>query len=98
MSGGSFNYLYAKSPDELIEMTDTIKRMRDRLVELKAPRTCVEQTERVLDLIERFWSVMTVRISSLEGVWHGVEWYDSNDWGLDQVQEVFQQFEDLKEE
>lgn len=94
MSGGSYNYLYLHTQGLEAQRGD-IEAMRDRLQELEAQRVpgaalAARQTRMVLNhltLAER-------SAQALSEVWHAVEWWDSADYGEDQVREVLAEFKE----
>ena len=91
MSGGSYDYLYCIDATDLFDKKKTIEEMRDRLVQLECP-AAAKQTEKLLELLERFEIILRARQESLEKMWQAVEWLDSGDWGPDQVKEEYDAF------
>jgi len=85
MSGGSYDYLYSKEPEDLLNRTGDLERMRDRLIGLdhvaaakavEALRlTVVESRVRIGVAMERIAPVMKA-----------VEWLDSCDSGPEEVE------------
>lgn len=80
MSGGSYDYLFCKSPDELMNSLDALERMTDALVSLGYSEPAAETYEviKVLKQAELRVSVSSQRLSE---VWRSVEWYESGDFG-----------------
>lgn len=86
MSGGSYNYLYSHV-NGLEAQRGDLADMSDRCASLGYDDAAAD-TLRVLALIgeaER-------QADRLEDVWHAVEWFDSNDWSLDQAKEKLDKY------
>lgn len=77
MSGGSYNYLFVR---ELCTDTEDIERMAARLREL-GHADAAEHTNQVVVSMNRARELQ----AQLAGVWQAVEWFDSCDWGPDDV-------------
>lgn len=86
MSGGSYDYLCWKDPDQLLEAGSEhqLERMRDRLLEL-GYRDAARETDELLCVIRQARCLVETRAERLSGVWKTVEWHDSGDWCPDQV-------------
>jgi hypothetical protein len=80
MSGGSYNYLCYRSHGLDVQRGDVVA-MADRLFQLGHVAEA-EATRRCLDLLDQAEAAATV----LEDVWKAVEWADSGDRGLDDVE------------
>lgn len=78
MSGGSYDYLYMRTADELINYQDDIEDMRDRLHDLAAGDVAQVLNE-VLDLIQSYSRAVNSRMYNIYSVLHAVEWLDSGD-------------------
>jgi hypothetical protein len=93
MSGGSYNYLtYTLDLEELLGKTHELERMADRLdglSEIEFPgSTAAGHMTRELLLLIKLWELhASTAVGILSEVWHDVEWWDSNDYGPDQVRE-----------
>jgi hypothetical protein len=94
MSGGSYNYLYgATSLDELLAKRHVLQEMADRLAgldeaEFPGATAAARETAYLLNLL-RVWDNHTeARTRLVSDVWHAVEWWDSSDYGPDQVREA----------
>jgi hypothetical protein len=93
MSGGSYNYL-ANVFDlkDLLGKIEELEQMANRLeglseVEFPGAVAAGHMTRDLLLMIKLWESHATVSVELLSGVWHDVEWWDSNDYGPDQVRE-----------
>ena len=81
VSGGSFNYLYANDPGEILG-SDELREMAEELEALghvasepaKLTRALVDESRALEDRIEK-----------LRPVWFAVEWWKSCDWSRDQM-------------
>lgn len=89
MSGGSYNYLCFKTPDQLWEAIaeNDITSMSERLSALGIHDASVE-TAAVQLLVEQFENNMLRKLSRLAGIWRAVEWHDSGDWGKGHIDEA----------
>jgi hypothetical protein len=93
VSGGSYDYLcWANELDRLLEKQHHLAEMADRLAELGyADDAAFETTDLLLTL--RQWQVRArTHVKRLEGVWKAVEWWDSADWGEEQVKEALAKY------
>src|SRR5215212_1916341 len=93
MSGGSYNYLYsALDLEELLAKAEDLERMADRLeglpeIEFSGAGAAGRMTRHLLNMIKLWEFHANITAELLSGVWHDVEWWDSNDYGPDQVRE-----------
>lgn len=92
MSGGSYNYLYCHMGGLEAQRGD-IEAMRDRLQGLAeqgvpGAAKAVRQTMMILDHFDR----AERHAQALTDVWHAVEWWDSSDYGEDQVHEALAEY------
>lgn len=92
MSGGSFNYLFTKSPEDLIRAETTIRAMADALDELGYAEDAAAETRRVLMLVAAYRRAMIRKLRRLEGVWQAVEYYRSGDWTEQEVLEALEAY------
>lgn len=98
MSGGSYNYLTgALDLEDLIHKQRDLEAMANRLEtlsEIEFPgSTAAARLTRDLLLKLQLWDAhASATISLVSGVWHDVEWWDSNDYGPDQVRDGLQKF------
>lgn len=82
MSGGSYNYLCFADSSELGSKQEEIQKMASRLLELGFDDEAKE-TKRIIDALR----AVHKKAESLYHVWHAIEWMDSGDSGLEQVNE-----------
>lgn len=95
MSGGSYNYLcHAFDLDDLLSRRGSLREMADRLAGLGYAEDAAKETEELLVLLNQWCVRAEVRRSRLAGVWKAVEWWDSCDWGEDQVREALARYRD----
>lgn len=88
MSGGSHNYLYlAYQVSGLYGRQDDIEFMSTRLKELG-----FNELAEVSLVILKDMQVVYDHAEKLERVWKAVEWYDSGDWGLDDVEQAAKEY------
>ncbi|MFE4867721.1 hypothetical protein [Streptomyces sp. NPDC056682] len=78
MSGGSYDYLYWQVP-ELGGHVGQLEAMAERLEALPYAAEAAAATRRILEAISD---------EKLADVWRAVEWWDSGDYGEDQVREA----------
>lgn len=94
MSGGSYDYLCdAFDLSDLADKRHQLEAMAERLAGLPWARVPAFETRRLLDAIDRL-SIRVEAAKELRKVWHAVEWWDSCDWGEDQVREAVRAYED----
>jgi hypothetical protein len=92
MSGGSYNYLcYTVEQDFLrYGVISELKRMADRLTGLGYAPEAAERTKRLVQTLEFCLAEACQAKNELEDVWKAVEWWDSADWGEDDVKEAIE--------
>lgn len=83
MSGGSWNYLYAKDADEILGDVATMKAMRDRLVEHGIGGMILFDMNSLISHLESAHRLGDS--DAMRAVWHEVEWKDSGDHSIDQL-------------
>ena len=91
MSGGSFNYLCHKDVDELINNLETLEEMATRLIEL-GHTDAAKETFQVAQILRQSLVRVDVIKERLNGVWRAVEWYDSEDVGIDSVNKAIAEY------
>lgn len=91
MSGGSFDNLYSKWIDDLMNSEETLKRMRDDLRE-RGAIDAADQTDDVLRTIADAKNCVSQHQEALEKVWHAVEWHRSGDWGREDVEAALAEY------
>lgn len=98
MSGGSYNYLtHILDLDDLLSKRIELKEMAERLEglderEFPGSTAAAQATRELLILVNAWETHAETHIGLLRGVWHDIEWWDSNDYGADQVKEGLLKF------
>lgn len=92
MSGGRYDYLFTKDPEQLFEYIETVERMADRLAGLGYAQDAARETQELLLLLRQAIVRIEVRKQRLAGVWHAVEWWDSMDSGEGDVKEALAEY------
>ncbi len=81
MSGGSFNYLYAKKHiEDLANEKDELEKMREALIKY-GYEDIAKDTQRLIEYIKSAECTVETLADMLEEVFHAVEWYESADYG-----------------
>lgn len=82
MSGGSWDYLYSKDIDELINgsSTELLQDMADRL-NSAGFEDVAKDTQRLVEYIKSASIRIETLFKVLSPVFKAVEWFDSGDWG-----------------
>lgn len=82
MSGGSWNYLYNKDIDELMNgsSTEILQDMADRL-NSAGFEDVAKDTQRLVEYIKSASIRIETLFETLSPVFKAVEWFDSGDWG-----------------
>lgn len=82
MSGGSWNYLYCKEIDELMNgsSTELLQDMADRL-NSAGFEDVAKDTQRLVEYIKSASIRIETLFETLSPVFKAVEWFDSGDWG-----------------
>jgi hypothetical protein len=88
MSGGSYNYLFAKDADDLLQSAGDLREMANRLVGLGYAEDAATETEELVTIVNQFRVRAQVRMHRLAAVWHAVEWWDSCDAGEEGVKDA----------
>ncbi len=86
MSGGSYNYLFCADFPDIVNKISDLENMRDRLSELGF-KDLARETNAILEDSREMQRKMEERLSKIQNVWRSVEYYDSADSGLDNVNE-----------
>lgn len=100
MSGGSYNYLCDSwDIDDLISKRGDLEQMSARLAGLGWAEDAARETEELLVMLRQWEIRAETRIKRLRDVWKAVEWWDSCDYGEDQVREALAEYRgDTKEQ
>lgn len=82
MSGGSWNYLYSKEIDELMNgsSTELLQDMVDRL-NSAGFEDVAKDTQRLVEYTKSASIRIETLFEALSPVFKAVEWFDSGDWG-----------------
>lgn len=90
MSGGSFNYLCRKDLSDLVGGTvgEEWDHMLDELDEI-CPKAA-EEMRKIRQDTKTFREMHEDRWCNLQGLLHSIEWWRSNDYGEDQVDEAIE--------
>jgi len=84
MSGGSYDYLFQRPPEQFPARMGQIQRMEQRMRQL-GYKEAADDTAR---LVEHLRSLYVAAPSQLREVWRAVEWLDSADWSREQADRV----------
>ncbi len=87
MSGGSFNYLYAKDAAALLAEVSVLQDMADLLSQKFPGSKAATDTAGLLQRLRALQEDLdSAPLRSLrEDVWHSVEWWQSNDYDAEQA-------------
>jgi hypothetical protein len=81
MSGGSFNYLHSKFPEDLmVSGQSDLGDMIDALAVLGYAKDAAVESAGVLADICACQVRLEAKLRRLEGVWKAMEWWQSGDW------------------
>lgn len=93
MSGGSYNYLCNTwDLDRLLEHEGDLEAMSLRLAGLGYAGDAARETEELLLLLRQWKNRAEARVERLRGVWKAIEWWDSSDWGEDDVRKALTKY------
>ncbi len=88
MSGGSYDYLYSRDASDFLGDQSTamenLDRMADRLAGLGFADAAQESRRLYLEVL-RCQARIRPMIDRLEDVWHAIEWVDSGDYSMRQL-------------
>lgn len=79
MSGGSYDYLCHKDPEELLVMDRQLQEMADRLAGLGYAQDAALETQELILNLRQFRNRIEASSRRLCNVWRAVEWCDSGD-------------------
>jgi hypothetical protein len=89
MSGGSYNHLYSKEPEDITQDPEMLQALSNRLRSLEAI-AAAEAIDKMVDrIIFLMWRMKKMK-EDLEPIMHDVEWYDSYDINLDDLKPTLQ--------
>ena len=98
MSGGSYSYLCYAEAEKLMEKTEDLQNMADRLAGLGYAQDAAQETMDVLLTIRQFENRINAMTKRLEDIWKAVEWWDSCDTTEERVKEeliAYRKIDDL---
>lgn len=91
MSGGSYNYLYCKEPEELFANVGDIEDMAETLVKLGYLDVAHDMT-RLSEYIKSAYNRVEVLSGQLRPIMKAVEWYESCDWSAETLGEEVEKY------
>lgn len=91
MSGGSYNYLYCKDVPELMNEVSCLEDMTDFLV-LNNYHDVAMDMRRLVEYIKTAENRITVLSEQLKGVMKAVEYYESCDYGRDDLDKAIEKY------
>ena len=93
MSGGSWNYLYTKEIDDLMQYSniETLEEMADYLNQ-NGYEDVAKDTMRLVEYIKSAKIRVETLFEMLSPVFKAVEWYCSGDWGKDRVGKAIEEY------
>jgi len=96
MSGGSYNYLYCKEVDQLMQGDgrNELDNMRDRLIEL-GYEDVAKDIETFIVILNNARTRLETRIEMLSDIFRAVEWLDSGDSGKEEVKDAIEKYRNL---
>lgn len=97
MSGGSWNYLYTKEIDDLMQYSniETLEEMADYLNQNRY-EDVAKDTRRLVEYIKSAKIRVGTLFEILGPVFKAVEWYCSGDWGKDRVGRAIEEYRNGK--
>lgn len=99
MSGGSFNYLFNKEPQELMEDYNTaqLQEMGDILSSLGYD-DIARDMQRLIEYIKTSYNRIAVLSDMLSDVMYAIEWKRSGDYGRDNLIKHLEAYRNSKEQ
>lgn len=92
MSGGSFEYLYRKDVEELIQNEEQLERMASELAALGYAQDAAREAEELLCIVRQARVRIETRHQRLSNVFWAMEWWRSSDIGEDGVKKALQKY------
>ncbi len=92
MSGGSWDYLYSKELDELLNRKGSIQQMADKLAMLGYAPDAASETMDLLLTLRMFECRLDAMLDRLRPIWKGIEWWDSADWSEETFKEALTRY------
>jgi hypothetical protein len=96
MSGGSYNYLHNKELDDLVNISEELERMANRLAGLGYAEDAASESTELLLIIRQFRVRGRAILNRLGPVWKAVEWWDSYDWGEEDLKAALAKYREGK--
>ena len=91
MSGGSYNYLYNKDPEELLVKANDIDDMAETLMKM-GYEDVARDMFRLSEYIRSAYIRIDVLSEQLKPIMKAVEWYESADIGADGLQKAVEEY------
>ena len=91
MSGGSYDYLYCKDPEELFENVTYIEDMADTLVKLNYLDVARDMT-RLSEYIKTALNRVSVLSEQLKPIMKAVEYYEDCDYSLETLNKTIEKY------
>lgn len=98
MGGGSYNYLYCTEIEDLLQYgkDKELKNIEKRLKELGYNHTSRE-IYKLIKTIEKAKQELDAAFTPLLDILKNLEWYDSDDYGIEKIKEAIYKYEQDKE-
>lgn len=99
MSGGSFNYLYNKEPQELMEYYNIarLQEMAD-ILSMLGYDDIARDMQRLVEYLKTAYNRIDVLSGQLSDVMHAIEWERSGDYGRDNLIKHLEDYRNSKEQ
>ena len=91
MSGGSFEYLYTKNPEELMDKANWIDEMAEILIKQKY-LDVAQDMERLAEYIRSAYIRIDVLSKQLRPVMKAVEYYEDGDIGDERLKQIVEEY------
>lgn len=99
MSGGSFNYLFNKEPQELMEYYNIarLQEMAD-ILSMLGYDDIARDMQRLVEYLKTAYNRIDVLSGQLSDIMHAIEWECSGDYGQDDLINALDRYRDSKEQ
>lgn len=93
MSGGGYNYLCYKEAEEFLNRCniDSLEEMSTQLLNL-GYEDVSRDFQRLIEYCKTAYNRIDVLKDQLQDVMHAVEWYESGDYGLDNLKKSIEKY------